>query len=213
METTAKFSASLACPPVAFSPVSRDLLQVVIVSKNSPGLSWNGDYWHGALGSAPCPVEPGWPPRDRGLCDWLAGLRGPPHPRCPGHMEPVCPMDMFIRRPEIVCVCVCSSLVFSLYCIVFADVLPVYILYIYLCVCVCTCMHICVCVCVCMSLRWLRVNVCVCIGVCVCVCVCVCVAVCMCICLGPVYICWLLTSAVTLSGPTLALCRHTPSSL
>lgn len=58
-----------------------------MVSWNSLWLSWNGDYWHTTLGSAPCPVEPGWPLQDGGPSDWLAGLGELPLPHWLGHME------------------------------------------------------------------------------------------------------------------------------
>lgn len=79
-----------------------------MVCCNSLWLSWNGDYWHSALGSAPCPVEPGWPLKDGGV-QWLISWPGmtttPPLARAYGA---ACPMDSCVCNTHPHCMCALS---------------------------------------------------------------------------------------------------------
>lgn len=93
-----------------FVPLSFDLPSLEMVNWNKLYLSWNGDYWHSALDSAPCPVELGWPLQEGGrgggalwLISWPGRTTTLPLARAYGA---ACPMDSCNRSTCPCSICV-----------------------------------------------------------------------------------------------------------
>ena len=101
-------SVCVSNSPAASVPLPPDLPWVETASWNSLRLSWNGDYWHGALGSAPCPVEPRWPLRD-GEAHWLISWPGSTTtPPLAGAYGAACPMDSCVCNTHPRCCLLCA---------------------------------------------------------------------------------------------------------